>query len=635
MPDGLIRGLYFVLQPSGKASWAIRYRLQRQTRKLTIGTYPAIDLKAARDLASQALVKVASGADPAAEKQATNKAVCVPTDRDLVERVVEQFVERYAKAKATRSWQEIKRVLEREVVGRWRGARLSEKKRPDVHEMLDEIVDRGSPVMANRVLAYGRRMGNWAVERGLIDQSPFEGVKAPYTEKSRDRILSDQELKIVWQACDRVGWPFGPLTRLLILTGQRRDEVGGMRWSEIDLSAKTWTLPKERVKNGVEHIVPLSPQVVAILESLPRIAAPKGYPDFIFTSGGCTPVSGYSKAKARLDFFTAADRAALPHWRMHDLRRTFASGCAKRGVSLPVIEKMLNHVSGSFGGIVGVYQRHSFFDEKVDAINSWGRYVEEVVSERAHGNVLESGLPRSARICRPSAPSFRSTPVSALVSPTSQERNPRSSHRSATPQMPKCEAAAIFPSLGPQVYSACSREDAAMAGIKPKKNGRPTAMTEKVLDEIVSRLAGGESVAKICRENHMPDRRNFFRFLDRNDDFLRRYMRAKQIGLEALADDILDIADDTSLDAFECRVLGPIVDGKQTYTTKVVRNSENIKLARLRINARKWLVGKLALKKHSYEVYPSISAVSMKEMIAADRPILLQPDEPMPAKPVL
>jgi integrase len=213
-------------------------------------------------------------------------------------------------------------------------------------------------------------------------------VKAPATEQSRDRVLSDEELALVWQGTDDLGWPFGPLFKLLLLTGQRRAEVAAMRWSEVDLVAKLWTLPKERVKNGTEHVVPLSTVAISILERLPRV---KG--DFVFTVTGTTSVSGFARAKSRIDaFMTArAGQAAaesLPHWTLHDLRRTAASGMARLGISLPTIEKVLNHTSGSFAGIVGVYQRHSFADEKRAALEAWGGYVEGLMNERVSHNIL-------------------------------------------------------------------------------------------------------------------------------------------------------------------------------------------------------------------------------------------------------
>ena len=371
IPDGLVPGLYFIIQPSGARSWAVRYRAGGKTRKHTLGTFPAVDLRAAREKARAALVDVAKGDDPGATKQAAKAEASA--DRDFVERVAEQFVERYAKAKQ-RSWEETKRILDREVVKPWRGRRLSAISRADVHELLDAVVDRGTPVMANRVLAALRKMCGWAVERGLIVASPCDKVKAPSAENSRDRVLSDAELRLLWTATVKVGWPFGPLVRLLLLTAQRRDEVGRMRWSEVDLGAATWTLPRERVKNNQAHAVPLSEPTLAILRDLPRIDSGE---DFVFTVSGRTPVSGFGKAKLRIDAaIAAANGAPLPRWVLHDLRRTAATGMARQAVALPVIERVLNHVSGSFGGIVGVYQRHGFEDEKRAALNAWGAFVE-------------------------------------------------------------------------------------------------------------------------------------------------------------------------------------------------------------------------------------------------------------------
>jgi integrase len=386
--DGHIAGLYFCLQPSGKASWTVRYRHGGKSRKLTIGPYPAIGLGVARERASVALGEVAQGLDPAAEKKAAKAAARAPPDHDLVEIVVESFIKRHVKSNLRPSWaRETERMLNKEIVGAWKGKRLSAIGKADINGLLDGIIDRGAPILANRTLAALRRMCSWAIERGLIDASPCAGIRAPAPEQSRDRVLDDPELKAVWGAAEGLGVPFGPLVRLLLLTGQRRAEVAEMRWSEIDFETRAWTLPKERAKNGVAHTVPLLPQAVEILETLPRIA---GEDDLVFTSNGKTPVSGFSKAKARID----AVLPDLPHWTFHDLRRTFASGCAKLGVNLPVIEKLLNHVSGSFAGIVGVYQRHSFADEKRAAMQVWARHVEELVSGEA-GNVVE--MKRGAR----------------------------------------------------------------------------------------------------------------------------------------------------------------------------------------------------------------------------------------------
>jgi integrase len=186
------------------------------------------------------------------------------------------------------------------------------------------------------------------------------------------RVLSDSELASVWRAAQGMAYPFGHAVQLLILTGARRDEVGSMRWIEVDLATRVWTLPAPRAKNNVEHVVPLSDAALLILERAPRIGKRD---DFVFTTTGETAISGWSKAKETLD---AASGVA--DWRLHDLRRTVATGLAGIAVALPVVEKILNHVSGSFGGVAGVYQRHAFTDEKRDALNKWAARVEAIVN---------------------------------------------------------------------------------------------------------------------------------------------------------------------------------------------------------------------------------------------------------------
>ena len=393
--DGFVRGLYFVIQPSGAKSWAVRYRtLQRVARKYTLGSYPGIGLKDARELASRALVSIASGGDPAATKQAARAGAKKAPDLDLIEKVVDSFVERYAKANTRASTAaETDRVLKKEVVGRWAGRRLTSITRADVHEMLDEVVDRGSPILANRLLAVFRKMCGWAIDRGLIETSPCDRVKAPSVAQTRNRVLADDELARIWKACDKLSYPFGPLTQLLALTGQRRDEVGGMRWSELDLEARLWTLPRDRAKNGVEHSIPLSPQAVAIIKALPRIGKSNA---FLFTTNARAAVSGFSKTKVALDKTIVKDDGdPLPHWTFHDLRRTAATGMARLGVGLPIVEKVLNHVSGSFRGVAGVYNRHSFDTEKRHALESWAAFVERLVTGEPGGNVVTLKAGRS------------------------------------------------------------------------------------------------------------------------------------------------------------------------------------------------------------------------------------------------
>jgi integrase len=390
VPDGLLAGLYLVVQPSGARSWAVRYRAAGVPRKLTLGPYPAIDLGSARELARKALVAVAEGRDPGEEKKAARQAPA-QRERDLFEAVAGQFIERYAKANTREStWRETERLINKNVLPVWKGRAVQSITRRDVIDLLDRVVDRGAAVAANRVLAVVRRLFSWTVERGILELSPSAGVKAPTAERSRDRVLNDDELRRVWRATDVDGWPFGPLVQLLILTGQRRDEVANMRWSELDLEKRLWTLPKERSKNDTAHEVPLSDAVLSVIGRLKKIA---GKPGFLFTTTGEAPVSGFSRAKNRLDALVLSGlhgeaTGPTPHWTLHDLRRTAASGMARLGINLPVIEKILNHTSGSFAGIVGVYQRHSFADEKRAALETWGRFVEHLVTGESAANVV-------------------------------------------------------------------------------------------------------------------------------------------------------------------------------------------------------------------------------------------------------
>jgi integrase len=401
VPDGKIGGLYLVVQPSGAKSWALRYRVDGVPKKLTIGAYPAIDLATARKRAQEAMGDVAGGKDPAAIKRASRGAARAEREAqvDRVERVAEMFIERHAKPK-TRDWRETERMLDKEVVGRWRGRRLSQITRAHVHEMLDEIIDRGAPIRANRVFAQLRKVCRWALSRGIIERSPCEGMTAPSAETRRDRVLSDDEIRLVWQAFELIGWPFGPIGKLLLLTGARRDEVASMEWRELDTETRTWTLPAARSKNKRPHEIPLSDAAAAIIAALPHV---EGNAGFVFSTTGRTPVSGFSRAKTAMDATILelmraeaeaagadpADVKVPERWTLHDLRRTVATNLQKLGVRLEVTEAVLNHVSGSRAGIVGVYQRHTYTAEKRQALDAWARRLAVIVKGGAPAQVLE------------------------------------------------------------------------------------------------------------------------------------------------------------------------------------------------------------------------------------------------------
>ncbi|SOE01762.1 tyrosine-type recombinase/integrase [Caenispirillum bisanense] len=388
IPDGGLKGLYLVVQPSGVKGWALRYRHAGKSRKLSLGRYPIVGLADARERATEALKLLDSGVDPRT-LGATASAEAAP-DEGLFEQVVEQFVAKHAKRK-NRTWAETERILKREALPYWAERSIEQILKRDVIDLIDAIVDRGAPTMANRTFAAMRKFFAWAVERDMIPSSPCSGLRPPAPEVKRDRVLSEIELVAVWRAAERLGPPFGPMIKLLILTGQRRDEVARALWSEFDLAAAMWTIPAARAKNNRAHTVPLSPEAAEIVQAQPRIAASgKGVGAiWLFTTTGDTPVSGFGRMKKRLDEEVAAHLAGerfvpqppLP-WRLHDIRRTVATGMAALGVQLPVVERILNHTSGSFGGVVGVYQRHEFLEERRAALEGWARHVAALV-ERA------------------------------------------------------------------------------------------------------------------------------------------------------------------------------------------------------------------------------------------------------------
>ena len=416
IPDGKVPGLYLIVQPTGAMSWAVRYRYQGKSRKLTLGACPAIGLNGARKLAGQALARVAAGGDPAGEKQATMQEArdAERERRDNIEMVVDTFVTRYARAHH-KMWKETERLLKKHVVGTekepvWRGRRLSEIGRADVHDLLDGIIDKGTEnrpnrILANRVLSHLHRLCDWAVERGIITTSPVEKMKPPAAETSRDRVLSDDELRMLWRATEDIGWPFEGFVKLLVLTAQRRDEVAGMTRSELDLPSKTWTLPRSRSKNDTEHTVPLSSAASAVIESLPQIMSRQ---EFLFTTTGARPISGFSSAKTAIDarilksLREEAEEAgkpieeveALPRWTLHDLRRTAASGMARLGTPIHVVEAVLNHRSGTIRGVARIYNRYSYEPEKRQALEAWGRYVEALVSDAPASNVVQLAAAR-------------------------------------------------------------------------------------------------------------------------------------------------------------------------------------------------------------------------------------------------
>jgi integrase len=300
---------------------------------------------------------------------------------DAFSDVLEDWLKR--DQKGNRSHDEVKRILHKEVVPSWKNLHITEITRRKVLDVVDAIADRGAVTLARRCHAHLHRLFRWAAGRGVIESSPMADLPKPGAEVKRDRVLSDEELAAAWHAAHEIGWPMGPAIQLLILTAARRDEIGALQWREIDTVRHEIRLEKERTKNGEPHTIPLSALAQKLIEGLPRVERSK----FVFTTTGKTPISGWSRAKGKTDDLMLArlasekqDQAedgtiALKPWRIHDLRRTVATGMERLGISQQVVEALLGHIAGSKAGVIGIYQRHKYEDEKRAASEKWALHV--------------------------------------------------------------------------------------------------------------------------------------------------------------------------------------------------------------------------------------------------------------------
>ncbi|HZF95692.1 MAG TPA: integrase arm-type DNA-binding domain-containing protein [Allosphingosinicella sp.] len=377
--DKELSGFGLRVAPSGAKSFVFQYRMggrEAKARRFTIGRYGSPwTPEGARKEAERLLIMVRQGIDPANEKQERRRQA---TDLAFSGYVV-SFAELYLKERWKR-WELGRNILQRHVVPELREKPLPLIRRADLNPVWDRLRDR--PAVARLTFATLRKLFRWAVNRGDIERSPLEGIEAPKAVSSRDRVLADAELRAVWEAAGAVGRPFDCLYRMLLLTGQRRDEVARMDWSELDRGSALWTLPAARSKNKQPNLVPLSDLARRCLDEL---AGGDLWPrsGLVFSTTARTPISGFSKAKRRLDQEVSnrlEPDAEFEPWRVHDLRRTLATGLQRLGVRFEVTEAVLNHVSGAKGGIAGVYQRHDWKDEKRAALEGWARHIERLLS---------------------------------------------------------------------------------------------------------------------------------------------------------------------------------------------------------------------------------------------------------------
>lgn len=351
--DTLLKGLALRVSSTGSKVWYLSTRIEGKTHRIKLGTYPVLSLADAREKAHDVLRQIQMGTYGVREPQRVSLGEIIP-----------QFIELYAKPR-NKDWRGTESVLAKFSILADRP--LDDIKRSDIVKVLDAMIAGGAPTRANRALAAIKKLFAWCLDRGTIDANPIAALKPPTKEVARDRVLTSAEIVGCWRAAEAESFPFEHFAKLLMLTGQRRGEVAGMRWSEVDLIAATWTIPARRTKNGSQHVVPLAPQAISILESVPQFAGS----DFVFTTTGRTAISGFGRLKERLD--TASGAGA---WRMHDVRRTVATNMAMMGVAPHVIEAVLNHKSGIVSGVSAVYNRHAYTQEKREALQLWAEHVE-------------------------------------------------------------------------------------------------------------------------------------------------------------------------------------------------------------------------------------------------------------------
>ncbi|MET3824562.1 integrase [Sphingomonas sp. PvP055] len=347
--DDLVTGLRLRIGAGGRKAWIVRTRAGGKPINKTIGTYPVLSLSKARDEAKKLLIEIAT--------------IGAPRTQRTFGELADQWLKNVAEPN-NRSWRLQKRRLEIHVLPRWKALPLDRIKRSDVRELVDSIEGTVAP---GRALAIVRTLFRYAMSRDWIDASPAEAIGNPGNDTPRDRVLNMDEVRRTYAAAGLLGYPFGGFVTLLFLTGQRRTEVAAMRWDQVDLEAGTWILPADATKSERAHMVPLSPAAVDVLKLAPCLG------EYVWTSNGRTPISGFSKTKIRLDEFVAARGDPIAPWRFHDIRRSVATHMVRLGVTETVVGRILNHAPQ--GVTARVYALHSYAPEKREALQLWATEI--------------------------------------------------------------------------------------------------------------------------------------------------------------------------------------------------------------------------------------------------------------------
>lgn len=362
-------------------TWLFRYTWRGEWVRLTIGHHPGTSLVEAREIAHSLRKKISEGIDPRrARPQRNPKASPLPasgvTDKHSIEFLVSEFAERYLRTKRKRP-EYAERILQKDVLPHWKGRDARTIEPPEVIELLDKIVDRGSSVMANRVASILTQLFKFGIHRQIVKTSPVQLLLRPGgKEKPRERTLTDDELR-TYLNDPKAATRFQRLAHIitiLLLTGQRRGELALARWSHVDFQACTWTIPDENSKTGKGHVVPLAGWAVAEFESLKRMA--KGSSYVLPAENGEGPADpklitrGVARCQSRMK------ELGIQSFTVHDLRRTVRTGLARLKIQPHVAERVLNHVQEI---IPGTYDMHNYLDEKREALEKWEQHLRSLL----------------------------------------------------------------------------------------------------------------------------------------------------------------------------------------------------------------------------------------------------------------
>ncbi|MFY9237955.1 MAG: integrase arm-type DNA-binding domain-containing protein [Roseovarius sp.] len=358
--DASCPGLSLKHTANGVKSFRFAFRLGKRTGTITLGKYPDMTLRAARDEATKLRGLVATGVDPRLlKKEKLEKA-------DLtVAAMIDTFVEKYARPK-NKSWKQAEANLRLYLAPTLGTRAIDDVRRADIHAILDDLMAQEKGTTANRALAHIKKYFGWLVERDLLEHSPADRIKRPYSEKPRDRYLTDDELRAIWRASEALSASYRAWLRLSILLGQREKETASMTRSQIIDDG--WRLTTKDAKNKREHLVPLSRQARAIVDQLLKTEG-----EFLLKSGriGDSPINGFSKAKEQIDKLSG-----VTDWKFHDLRAAVISNLGRLKYDRPLVMKIVNHKDS---GVTAGYDRYAYLDEKRAALQAWADFLDEIV----------------------------------------------------------------------------------------------------------------------------------------------------------------------------------------------------------------------------------------------------------------